>query len=67
MNAIFCQPVTNATISAVRERYFSLGWGDVYLKGNGANVTELHLKWCGENPPKFPDTSDLGLDSPHRL
>ena len=67
MDIVYCQPVTDAAISIVRERYSALGWGEVYLKGNGANVTELHFKWCGENSPKFPDISDLGLDVPHRL
>ncbi len=46
MDIIFCQPVTNETISIVRERYTSLGWGEIYLRGNGNNVTELHFKWC---------------------
>ena len=44
MDIIFCQPITNESISIVRERYTSLGWGEIYLRGNGNNVTELHFK-----------------------
>ena len=67
MDIIFCQPITNETISIVRERYTSLGWGEIYLRGNGNNVTELHFKWCKETSFMLPDVSDLGLSCPHRL
>lgn len=67
MNVVFCQPVTNETIAVVRERYFSLGWGEIYLHATGTNVTELEFKWCAEEPFILPDVSDLGLTSPHRL
>ncbi len=67
MDVIFCQPVTNETVSIIRGRYASLGWGEVYLVASGNNVTELHFKWCGNGQPKFPEVADLGLTSPHRL
>lgn len=67
MDIIFCQPVTNETVAAVRKLYFSLGWGEVYLRGDMDNVTELHFKWCKESPFTLPDVSVLGLKSPHRL
>lgn len=67
MDVIFCQPVTNETVSSVRERYFSLGWGEVGLIGTGSNVTELRFKWCSEGQPKLPEVSDLGLTVPHKL
>lgn len=67
MDTIFCQPVTNETITAVRERYFTPGWGEIYLRSTGSNVTELKFKWCLETPFILPDVSDLGLESPHRL
>lgn len=67
MNIVFCQPVTNETIEAVRKRYFSLGWGETYLLATGCNVTELQFQWCKEEPPILPDVSDLGLKSPHML
>lgn len=67
MDIVFCQPATNETVSIVRDRYASLGWGEVRLLGSGSNVMELHFKWCGNSPPKFPEVADLGLTSPHRL
>ncbi len=67
MDIIFCQPVTDETVSTIRERYFSLGWGEVYLRATGSNVTELHFKWCKEEEFILPDVSDLGLTNPHRL
>ncbi len=67
MDIIFCQPVTNETVSIIRKRYFSLGWGEVYLVGSGNNITGLHFKWCGNGQPEFPEYADLGLTSPHRL
>ncbi len=67
MDIIFCQPVTNETVTVVRERYFSLGWGEIYLRGSGSNVIELQFKWCNEEPFTLPDVSDLGLNRPHRL
>lgn len=67
MNIVFCQPVTNETIKTVRERYFSLGWGETSLQGTGSDVTELHFKWCKEEPFTIPDVFDLGLELPHRL
>lgn len=67
MNIIFCQPVTNETLTSVRERYFSLGWGEVYLLGTESNVIELRFQWCKEEAFMLPDVSDLGLESPHML
>lgn len=67
MDIIFSQPVTNETVSIVRSRYNSLGWGEVRLLASGSNVTELCFKWCGDSQPKFPEVADLGLKSPHRL
>ena len=67
MDIVFCQPVTNETVTAVRERYFSLGWGELQLRGSGSHVTELQFKWCHEEPFTIPDISDLGLKFPHRL
>lgn len=67
MDIVFCQPVTNETVTAVRERYSSLGWGEIYLKGTGNNVTELQFKWCKEEPFMLPDISDSGLKFPHKL
>ena len=67
MDIIFCQPATNETVADVRKLYFALGWGEVYLRGDVGNVTELHFKWCKEAPFILPDVSVLGLKSPHRL
>ncbi len=67
MNIIFCQPVTDETINTVRERYFSLGWGEYQLRGSGNHVTELLFRWCQKEPYSFPDLSDLGLKRPHKL
>lgn len=64
---VFCQPVTNKTVSIVRDRYSQLGWGEVCLLGSGSNVTQLRFKWCGNGQPEFPKVSDLGLAAPHRL
>lgn len=67
MDTIFCQSVTNETVSIVRERYSSFGWGEVRLIATGSNVTELHFKWCAKGQPMFPEVSDLGLSFPHML
>ena len=67
MAIIVCQPVTNKTISTIRKRYGSLGWGEIRLVGSGNNVTGLHFKWNEDAPPKFPEVTDLGLARPHRL
>ena len=67
MDIIVCQSVTNETISIVRDRYNSLGWGEVRLLASGSNVTELCFKWCRDGQPKFPEVADLGLTNPHRL
>ena len=67
MDIVFCQPVTNKTVNTVRERYFSLGWGEVYLQATGSNIIELQFKWCKEEPFTLPEVSDLGLEYPHKL
>ena len=67
MDIIFYQPVPNETVTPVRERYSSLGWGEIYLQGSGNNVIALQFKWCKEEPFMLPDVSDLGLERPHRL
>lgn len=67
MDIIFCQPVTDETVSTVQERYFSLGWGEYQLRGSGNHVAELLLKWDQKEPYSFPDISDLGLKRPHKL
>lgn len=67
MDIIFCQSVTNETVTVVRERYSSLGWGEIYLRGTGNHVMELQFKWCKEEPFILPDVSDLGLEFPHKL
>ncbi len=67
MDIIFCQPVTTETVPAIRERYSSLGWGEIYLRATGSCVTELHFKWCKKEAFTLPDVSDLGLSSPHML
>lgn len=67
MDIIFCQPVTNETVSDVRRRYSALGWGEVRLLASGSSVTELRFKWCGNDQPKFPEVADLGLTRPHKL
>lgn len=53
MDIIFYQPVTNETVTPVRERYSSLGWGEIYLQGSGNNVIALQFKWCKEEPFLF--------------
>ncbi len=67
MDIVFCQSVTNETLSIVRQRYFSLGWGEISLLGTGTDVTELHFKWTKEESFVLPDVSDLALESPRRL
>lgn len=67
MDIVFCQPVTDETEAIVRKRYFSLGWGEVQLRGSGHQITELYFKWCGNELFILPDVSDLGLKCPHRL
>lgn len=64
---VFCQPITNETVSVIRDSYFQLSWGEVCLLGSGSNVTQLHFKWCGNGQSEFPKVSGLGLAVPHRL
>ncbi len=53
MDIIFYQPVTNETVTPVRERYSSLGWGEIYLQGSGNNVIALHSNGVRKNHSCF--------------
>ncbi len=53
------QPVNNANKDVILDRYTTLGWGFLSLRGCGDQLLELHLAWSVESPPVYPDLSDL--------
>jgi len=60
----YIQSMTPGLEQEVTDRYTKLGWGRGIIRTSNMALMRIQFIWLKDEPPIFPDLSDLGLPSP---